>query len=82
MNQWQAELQENETCIKCNQELSHAALNRHKNPAVCPGKQTAQQVLNDIIADNSESFSLDESLDQLGYNHHSESRGATRTTTD
>ena len=60
-------------CIKCNQELSHAALNRHKNPAVCPGKQTAQQVLNDIIADDSESFSVDESLDQLDYsNYHTE----------
>ena len=60
-------------CIKCNQELSHAALNRHKNPAVCPGKQTVQQVLNDIIADDSESFSVDESLDQLDYStYHTE----------
>ena len=53
--------------------LSHAALNRHKNPAICPGEQTAQQVLNDIISDDSESFSVDESLDQLDYTkYHTE----------
>ena len=25
-------------CPKCNQDLSHSAYNRHKNPAVCPEK--------------------------------------------
>jgi len=30
----------------------------HKNPAVCPGKQTAQQVLNSIIYDDSESLKV------------------------
>jgi len=36
-------------------------LNRYKNSTVCPSKQTAQQVLNSIISDDSESFSVDES---------------------
>jgi len=47
-------------------------LNCHKNPAVCPGKQTAQQVINDIIANDSESFNVDESLNQQDYSHQTE----------